>query len=470
MASSSPDRYRWLYAAVGAASLALSLPWLASISAWRDEAATRSASTRSASQLWQLLHNTDAVLGAYYFALHAWIAVFGDSWFAMRLPSSLALAGAAVIATACGRIAGGMPVASVTAVLMLLLPGVVWSGLDARPTALAMLLVTTALWFWLRWSTVPTWPVFALLTVAGAIQLTCSLQLSALLNRRSLRSRRFWLYGVLVLLVLSPLVVIGRHQVGQVAWIHTPWNTQLSSALLGRVSDSPQSALTLVSTSTVTNLLLALLVAGIAVVVLLTVRTQIVRRLAAWAYLPPLLAIAVGVLTGSSQYVARYFASSVPAIAILVAIGICQLSRTRPRQIAITVLLAGLCVPGMISQRMPDGKRGEDLLATARAIHATNSDVPIFYVDNAVTVALAYPTDVRGHRQVPDPSLVPASGTLWGSFLDNQAVSAQLPAGDSLVILPTVERTAFAPSAPCTITHTTPGKPFSVLHVSCRLP
>src|SRR6202034_4096331 len=62
---------------------------------WRDELATWSAASRTLPQLWAMVHNVDAVLGLYYLGLHLWMAVFGDSAAAMRLPSALAMTGAA---------------------------------------------------------------------------------------------------------------------------------------------------------------------------------------------------------------------------------------------------------------------------------------------------------------------------------------------------------------------------------------
>ena len=38
---------------------------------WRDELASWSAASRTLPQLWAMLHNIDAVLGIYYFGLHA---------------------------------------------------------------------------------------------------------------------------------------------------------------------------------------------------------------------------------------------------------------------------------------------------------------------------------------------------------------------------------------------------------------
>ena len=45
-------------------------------SLWFDEAATISAATRSVPELWQMVHNIDAVHGPYYLLMHGWYVVF----------------------------------------------------------------------------------------------------------------------------------------------------------------------------------------------------------------------------------------------------------------------------------------------------------------------------------------------------------------------------------------------------------
>lgn len=60
--------------------------------------------TRSPSQLFATLHNVDGSLGAYYLVMHGWTIVFGDSPAALRMPSALAMAGAAACIALLGRL------------------------------------------------------------------------------------------------------------------------------------------------------------------------------------------------------------------------------------------------------------------------------------------------------------------------------------------------------------------------------
>jgi mannosyltransferase len=80
----------------------------------------------------------------YFFALKAWIDVFGDSVFAMRLPS--ALAGTATVASIAwvAHMLGGRVAAVVAALLAALSPVVLEYADQARPYGWAMLAVTLA--------------------------------------------------------------------------------------------------------------------------------------------------------------------------------------------------------------------------------------------------------------------------------------------------------------------------------------
>ena len=104
---------------------------------WRDELASWSAANRSLPQLWAMLHNIDAVLGIYYFGLHLWMAVFGDSATAMRLPSVIAMAAAATVVALIGRRLGGGVAGVVSGLVFALIPSVSRYAQEARPYAFA---------------------------------------------------------------------------------------------------------------------------------------------------------------------------------------------------------------------------------------------------------------------------------------------------------------------------------------------
>jgi mannosyltransferase len=142
---------------------------------WRDEFATWSAASRSLPQLWAMLHTIDAVLGPYYFGLHLWMAVFGDSAAAMRLPSVIAMAAAAGVVALIGRRLAGNLAGLASGLVFALIPSVSRYAQEARPYAFAMLFAALATLTFLRAMERPSWSRWALYTVmlgaAGASNL-----------------------------------------------------------------------------------------------------------------------------------------------------------------------------------------------------------------------------------------------------------------------------------------------------------
>jgi mannosyltransferase len=142
---------------------------------WRDELASWSAASRSLPQLWAMLHNIDAVLGIYYFGLHVWMTVFGDSATAMRLPSVLAMAAAAGVVGLIGRRLGGGAAGLASGLVFALVPSISRYAQEARPYAFAMFFAALATLMFLRAMERPSWSRWAIyavvLAAAGAANL-----------------------------------------------------------------------------------------------------------------------------------------------------------------------------------------------------------------------------------------------------------------------------------------------------------
>ena len=68
-----------------------------------DENATWIASQRTPGQIVDLARHFDGVISPYYLVMHFWTAVFGDSEFALRAPSLLAVAAGVGVAGELGR-------------------------------------------------------------------------------------------------------------------------------------------------------------------------------------------------------------------------------------------------------------------------------------------------------------------------------------------------------------------------------
>jgi mannosyltransferase len=142
---------------------------------WRDELASWSAASRTLPQLWAMLHNIDAVLGIYYFGLHLWMAVFGDSATAMRVPSVIAMAGAAAVVGLIGRRLGGGVAGLASGLIFALIPSVSRYAQEARPYAFATFFAALATLMFLRAMERPNWSRWAIYAVvlgaAGAANL-----------------------------------------------------------------------------------------------------------------------------------------------------------------------------------------------------------------------------------------------------------------------------------------------------------
>lgn len=177
----------WLAWAVPAVvTVALGLRGIGVPMLWRDELATWSAATRTVPQIWALVHHIDAVLGAYYVVLHAWMDVFGDSATAMRVPSVLAMgATAAAVVLIARRLASSGPVSGgggtragagaaaatglAAGLLYALIPSVSRYAQEARPYAFASLFAALATLALLRALERPRWYRWAwyVLALAG---------------------------------------------------------------------------------------------------------------------------------------------------------------------------------------------------------------------------------------------------------------------------------------------------------------
>ena len=135
---------------------------------WRDELASWSAASRTLPQLWAMVHNIDAVLGIYYLGLHLWMAVFGQSATAMRLPSVIAMAAAAAMVALIGQRLGGRLAGLASGLIFAVIPSVTRFAQEARPYAFAMFFAALATLLFLRAMEQPRWSRWSVYAVALA--------------------------------------------------------------------------------------------------------------------------------------------------------------------------------------------------------------------------------------------------------------------------------------------------------------
>lgn len=126
-------------------------------SLWRDEATTKVVVSRSVSQIFALLHHTDAVHGAYYMLVHFVVDVLGVSATTLRLPSLIAMAVACAFTAAVARrltLMAGAPFAGFTGlcagVTFAVLPFMTRYAQEARSYAIVTMLATIATYLLLR--------------------------------------------------------------------------------------------------------------------------------------------------------------------------------------------------------------------------------------------------------------------------------------------------------------------------------
>ncbi|MEH1054243.1 glycosyltransferase family 39 protein [Micromonospora sp. CPCC 206171] len=322
---------------------------------WRDELATWSAATRPLGDLLRLTGTVDAANGPYYLLMHGWVRLFGDSATALRLPSALAMAGAAGLTAVLGRWLLGTRAGLLAGLLFAVLPGTSRYAQEARPYALASLFAVLATLLLVAALRRPSWTRWAGYAVAvAALGLTHLLALTLLAAHAAVvlvawwrgraaaglapspapaddRDGRLpvrWLLAVLpALALLTPLLLTARGQRSrQLDWVEPARLADLA-ALPGGVAQS----------SVVGGLLVGLAALG----AVLMGRRALLPGL---CVLLPVLLVFVGALV-VALWVPRYLVFTVPFASVL----------------------AGAALAGAPTADPPAEQRGPDASARATA-------------------------------------------------------------------------------------------------------
>ncbi|MEV4463133.1 glycosyltransferase family 39 protein [Micromonospora echinofusca] len=241
---------RLVWIAPSLVTLAVVLTGIDHAQPWRDELATWSAATRSPGELVRLAGTIDAATSPYYLFMHAWVAVFGDSVTALRLPAALAMAATAGLTAVLGQRLVGTRAGLLAGLLLAVLPGTSRYGQEARPYALATLLAVLATLLLVEATARPGWTrwvgyaaaVAALgLTHLVALTLLAAHAVAVLATRRTGPPSRplRWVLALLpTVLLVAPLVLLARAQrARQLGWVDTARPDDLA-ALAGGVTQS----------------------------------------------------------------------------------------------------------------------------------------------------------------------------------------------------------------------------------------
>jgi mannosyltransferase len=357
-------------------------------SLWFDEAATISAGSRSITELWRLLGNIDVVHGLYYLLMHGWLSVFPATEFWIRVPSCLAVGAAAAGVVVLGRLFTGRTVAVSAGVVFAILPRITWAGIEARPYALSTacavwltVLVVVATrrgrhWWWFAYvvgmvvsTLVNLFAILIVLPHVVAVTLASG-------RRRALSRWAGWTVGGLVL--LAPFVFFCRTQIAQVRWI-----SPVSPATLleiGYEQYFDHSAAFAVAAAVLLAATLALRRFA-----LLDDGARYLAALAAtWMVLPTIVLVAYSAVAEPIYY-PRYLCYTSPAAALLIALCISALVRTRERVTAVLAVLALAATPNYVfKQRGPYAKEGMDFSQIADLVTERAGPGDCLILDNTV--------------------------------------------------------------------------------------
>ncbi len=406
---------------------AISLAGAGRPSFWYDEAATISAAySRSLGQLWRMLGNVDAVHGLYYLLMHGWFQIFPPTEFWSRVPSGLAVGGAAAGVVVLARQFSSRSVALASGAFCAILPRATWAGIEARPYALSMMAavwLTVALVRATRRDGAGAWVLYGL-AAAVSILLDAYLVLmpvaySAFVfahHRTRTVLARFAVTSALAVGALAPFLATVAGQAHQIKWVPPIGHRTLEDVVVQQYFErSPPFAA-----------LSALVV--VAAIVLWLSRIRVLagpdRRLltiaVAWLVVPTA-AIVLWSAVFHPIYTPRYLSFTAPGMALI--LGVCAASvAVRPWLTAALVgVFAVAAVPNYVrAQRGPYAKYDMDYSQVADLITAKAAPGDCLLVNDTVTFMPAPMRPLIAAR--PDAYRKLVDLTLWQRATDRNDV------------------------------------------------
>ena len=386
--------------------------WIPSL--WGDEAASVLSALRPPESLLAMLGHVDAVHGAYYFGLQAWVAVFGSEPFTVRFPSAVAVGVAAAAVTwLCGRF-GSLRFALLAGLFAAILPRMTYAGEEARAyafdAAIAALLCVVVVeimrqdapsrrW-WVAYGAVLAIGIYTFLYLALMILV---IGVALALDPRSRSQLRRWAVSSgIAILAASPVIVLALLQRQQIAFLEHRDRVTPSGVLVKMwFGDLPFA-------------IIAWALILIAVVGLVmrgrrgrSVGGSLELLALLWLILPMGLLIVAGPIT--AIYTPRYGTFSAPAAAILMACGVRQLARNRWAAALVVAAAVVAAAPVWAAQREPFAKNRSDwnVIASTIDAHARPGDAIVF--DDSVRPSrrprLALDTDPDEFQVVTDATI-----------------------------------------------------------------
>lgn len=391
---------------------------------WYDEAATISASySRLLPELWQMVHDVDAVHGLYYLLMHGWFAVFPPTEFWSRAPSGLAVGAAAAGVVVLGTQLSSRTVGVTAGVICAILPRSTWAGIEARPYALSMLL---AVWLAVllvsagRRESRRVWAGYgALLAVAVLLDVYLALLVFAyavfIMVFRRTAVVPFAVTSGLALALMAPFVAVVAGQAKQISWI-TPigLRTFEDVAVQQYFDRNPYFA-----TLSAVVVLAAIGVWSWARRPSVGEREALVLAVS-WLVIPTAL-IVVYSAVAEPLYTPRYLCFTAPAMALLLGVCITALARSACVTTAVVVVFAVVAAPTFVAvQRGPYAKYDMDYSQVADLISAKAAAGDCLLVNDTVTFHPAPMRPLMAARPDAYRGLVDVS--LWQRAVDTRQI------------------------------------------------
>jgi mannosyltransferase len=438
----------WMKILPSAVMLVIALWRITGPSYWRDEAATMTATARPFGELLRMMGNVDAVHGVYYMIIWVVVRLGGPGELVTRLPSAVAMAGAAAAVAALGRRLVSPRAGLWAGLLFAVLPQISLYAQDAREYAIVTALAATASYLLVRALAAPgrraTWlagyavclgamgslNVFSLLLV-GAHAITVALawrRLSAAGDGRAgLALAGGWLAAAAgAFLLASPILLLGFAQRGTLSWLTTPQLLGAVEGLRRLIGPAPMA------------LAVAMAVAAGLVLSVLTRRPlraswppELVALCVPWLLLPP--AVLIGVSQASPVYTFRYVLFCAPAAALLAGGGLAALDwpqadllRWVPAAVAFGVI-AVLGVPAQLAVRLPYG-HGTNIRAANAIVAKTRrpGDAVLYLGTDTKYFPAAYPGGFAKLDNIAQLRTPSQARNLTGTDRDGSAVRQRL--------------------------------------------
>jgi len=415
---------------VAVLAAAVSLGGAGRPSFWYDEAATISASySRSLGQLWQMLSHVDAVHGLYYVLMHGWFQIFPPTEFWSRVPSGLAIGGAAAGVVVLGKQFSSRTVAVASGVVCAILPRTTWAGVEARPYGLSMLaavwlavLLVRATrrddaWVWLSYGIAQA--VSIVFDVYLVLLLLAHLAFICVFRRSRTVLARFAITSVLACCAVTPFLFAATGQARQISWIAPIGRRTIEDVVVQQYFErSPPFAI------------LSGLVIATAIVLwrwgstrLAGPEQQLLTIAVGWLAIPTALIVIWSALV-HPIYTPRYLSFTAPAVALV--LGVCigciaAVAATPWAATAVVTLFAVAAAPNYIwVQRNQYAKYGMDYSQVADLISAKAAPGDCLLVNDTVTFMPAPMRPLLAAR--PDAYRRLIDLTLWQRATDHNAV------------------------------------------------